>query len=384
MPRTIFLGFLMAVLVQPLAAQQAAESPLAAAHFARAQHFLAEQEPNLAVQEFEAVLASDPGNVTAQADLGVVFFFENRCTQAIPYLTRALQAQPGLGKIRALLGVCQKREGQIGEATQNLEASLASNQEAKILDLIRSNLLDIYYAEGNLDLASRTVEDLLKSEPDNFDVLYMMYRIHQDIANRARNALAAIAPDSGRMHQILAEHLINEGDAADAIAQYNLALAKDPKLPGVRYELAEAIMTVSKSAASLDEATTVLKEVLAENPQDAGAEAKLGEIASFEDHPELAEEHFSRALALKSDQLDALEGMATITTHRGENDKAVGYLLRAIQVDPMDDSLHYRLSVAYRNLNRKADSTHELDVFTKLHDLKEKTDLVEQRSTSQK
>ncbi|MGH9615096.1 MAG: tetratricopeptide repeat protein [Acidobacteriaceae bacterium] len=378
----VFLVFLVAALLQPLAAQQSSENPQAAAHLTRAQRLLEEQKPDLAAHELEAVLASDPGNVAAQANLGVVFFFKNQCAQAIPHLTRALQAQPGIGKIRALLGVCQKREGQIKEAERNLEASLVSTQEAKVLDLIRSNLLDIYYAQGNLNLASRTVEDLLKSEPHNPDVLYMMYRVHQDIADRSRNALAAIAPDSGRMHQIMAEHFINEGDAADAIAQYERALAKDPKLPGVRFELAEAIMTESRSEASLDKAEAVLKEVLSGNPRDAGAEAKLGEIAASENHSKLAEERFSRALALNPDQLDALKGMATIATHRGENEKVAKFLQRAIQIDPMDDGLHYRLSVAYRNLNRMADSTRELNLFKKLHDLKNDADLVQQGSTS--
>jgi tetratricopeptide (TPR) repeat protein len=293
-----------------------------------------------------------------------------------------LKLQPDLAKIRALLGVCQKRAGQIDEAKQNLETALPSVKEAKVSVLIENNLSEIYYAEGNLQLASHMAEALLEADPQNPDVLYMVYRIHTDIADRARNALAMIAPDSPRMHQMMAEHFINEGDAANAITQYERALGSDTKVSGVPYELAEAILEESKSAPSLEKAKDLLKEALAEDPRNAGAEAKLGDIAMIENHRDAAKEYFAHALALRGDELDALEGMADIATDQGNNEEALKYLIQASREDPMDDKLHYRLSRLYRSLNRKADSDHELELFTKSRNLRKKTDLVDQRATS--
>jgi tetratricopeptide (TPR) repeat protein len=382
MPRTIFLLLVFAAFIDTLAAQQTEVNAQIATHLSHAQQFLAEHKPDLAIQEYHAVLSASPENVEAQANLGVILFFQNDCSQAIRHLDRALKMQPEPAKLQALLGVCQKREGQIEEARRNLEGSLPSVKEPKIRVLIDNNLAELYYAEGNLRLASRTMEDLLEADPHNPNVLYMVYRVHMDIADRARDALATIAPDSARMHQMMAEHLINEGDAANAIMQYQRALGNDPKLPGLHYELAEAILQDSKTAPSLARAKDLLKEALAEDPRNAGAEAKLGEIAMIEDHPDVAKKYFSQALALRTDELDALEGMADIAAHQSDNEDAMRYLIRASREDPMDERLHFRLSRLYRQLNRKVDSDHELDLFMKIRDLKKKTELVEQRMTS--
>ena len=385
MPRILFLFIGFAVLTHlPVAAQRDANARDEAipSRLQHAQQLLAEKKPQLAIQEYRAILAIRPDNLEAQANLGIVLFFQGQCSEAIGHFDKALKVQPGLPKIQALLGVCQKREGRLEEAQRNLEAALPSITETQISALIETNLADLYYAEGSLQPASRMTEKLLETDPHNPDVLYMLYRIHLDIANRARDALATLAPDSPRMHQLMAEHFINEGDAENATTQYEAALRSDPKLPGVHSELAEAILQQSKSAESLARATELLKAALAEDPRNAGAEAELGEVAMLENNRDLAKEDFSHALALRADELNALEGMADIATDQGNNEEAVKYLLQASHQDPMDDRLHYRLSRAYRSLGRKEDSDRELDLFMKIRALKKKTALVEQRITS--
>jgi tetratricopeptide (TPR) repeat protein len=329
-----------------------------------------------------AVLAAQPDNVEAQANLGIVLYFQGECPQAIGHLDRALKLQPKLAKIQALLGVCQEREGQSDEAKRNLEASLPSVKETTIRILIEKKLVEVYYAEGNLQLASRMTDDLIGMDPHDPDVLYMVYRIHMDIAERARDTLAATAPGSPRMHQIMAEHFVNEGDAGNAINQFELALGSDPELPGVHYELAEAILEDSKSAAALAKATGLLKESLVEYPRNAGAEAKLGQIAMYENNRNLARKYFSQALAFRADEPDALEGMADIASYDGDNEKAVKYLLRASQEDPMNEKVYYRLSRLYRQLNQKQNSDRELALFIKIRDLKKKTEVVEMHKSS--
>jgi Tfp pilus assembly protein PilF len=385
MLRVLFLLVGFAVLIHSPEAQQTnanAQDGEIPSHLRRAQQLLAEKKPELAIQEYRAVLAIRPDNLEAHANLGIVLFFQGQCSEAIGHLEQALKVQPELPKIHALLGVCQKREGQLDKAQRNLEGALPSVKEPQISALIEKNLADLYYAEGNLQPASYMTEKLLEADPHNPDVLYMLYRIHLDIANRARDALATLAPDSPRMHQLMAEHFINEGDAENAITQYEDALRSDPKLPGVHYELAEAILQQSKVPESLAKATELLKAALIEDPRNAGAEAELGEIAMIEDHRDVAKEYFSHALELRGDEFNALVGMADIASGQGNNEQTVKYLLQATQQDPMDDKLHYRLSRAYRSLGRKEESDRELDLYMKIHALKKKTALVEQRTLS--
>jgi tetratricopeptide (TPR) repeat protein len=352
-------------------------------HLQRAQQFLAQKQPQQAIQEYEAVLAVEPDNLAAQGNLGVTYYFAGQCEPAIGHLERALQLRADLPKIQALLGVCQNRTGRIEDAQKNLEAAMPLLQEPQITLLVEKNLADLYYTEGNLQGAGAMVENLLKQDPHNADYLYMMYRVHTDIADRARNAMAAVAPDSPRMHQMMAEHFINEGDADDAIAQYERALSADPTLPGARYELAEAVLTQSKTAESLAKATGLLQATLKDDPLNADAIAKLGSVAMIQNHRDQARGYFQQALKIKPEQFDALEGMADIAVGEEKNEEAAGYLERASRLDPTDDKLHYRLSRLYRTLNRKADADREMELFTKTRALKKKTDLLDQRMLDQ-
>jgi Tfp pilus assembly protein PilF len=381
--RIVFTFALAAACCAATAAAQQTETKAALAiHLSRAKQLLAEQKSSLAIQEYETVLTIDPENVEAHANLGVILFFADRCSEASAHLTTALKVQPNLEKLQALLGVCQTREGNRELARANLERALPAIQDSKIRALIENNLVAIYYAEGNLKSASTVADDLLHMDPNNVDVLYMAYQIHTHIALAARNALAAIAPDSGRMHQMMAEHFINEGDAADAITQYEQALVKDPALPGVHYELAEALLQDTRDIASLEKAAALLKTALTESPGNASVEAKLGDVAALKNDPDTAQVHFHRALSLEGDQLDALEGLAEIETHKGNKESAVAYLLRASRIDPMDDKLHYRLSRLYRALDRKTDADREQDLFLKIRNLRKSTQLAEQRASS--
>jgi tetratricopeptide (TPR) repeat protein len=348
---------------------------------ARAQQYLSQNKPDLAMREYKSILSADPNNVQVQANLGVLLFFANRCAEAKEHLSKALAVKPGMDKIPALLGVCEKREGRLQEAQRDLEASLASTTDVKIRVLAEENLVDIYYEQGDLQRASRMTEDLLKNDPKNPDVIYMVYRTHSDIAERARKALAVLAPDSARMHEMMAQHFINEGDATDAIAQYERALVIDSQLPGASYELAEAILVDSKSVESLDRATALLKKALAQDPRNAGAEAKLGEIAALQNDSTTAEAHFARALALDANELNALKGMADIARRAGDNERAKEYLLCASRVDPLDATLHYQLSQLYRKANQLDEAKQEMEIFRMTQDLKKKTELIEQRVT---
>jgi predicted Zn-dependent protease len=129
---------------------------------------------------------------------------------------------------------------------------------------------------------------------------------------------------------------------------------------------------------SLKRAATLLRKALTQNPRNAGAEAKLGEIAVIQNDSKTAEAHFARALALDANGLNALKGMAQIEAGRGDNHKAKDYLVRASHVDPLDETLHYQLSRLYRQFNQMKDAQGEMELFKKIRELKKKTELREQ------
>ncbi len=69
------------------------------AHERKAHELLNQKKPELAVKEFAAVLAADPNNLDAQANLGVLLYFQKNYAAAEPYLRSAVQQQPALTKV---------------------------------------------------------------------------------------------------------------------------------------------------------------------------------------------------------------------------------------------------------------------------------------------
>ena len=91
------------------------------AHNHQAAEYLHQNRPDLAVPEFRAIVAIDPNNVDARGNLGAVLFFQNSYTDAIPELRAALNLRPTLWKIQALLGIAEKRTGEVSAAREDLE-----------------------------------------------------------------------------------------------------------------------------------------------------------------------------------------------------------------------------------------------------------------------
>ena len=86
-------------------AQQGVISPQE--HARRANEFLKANQPAKAIPEFAALVAVEPDNLDAQANLGVLLYFQARPSEALEHLRKAVQLNPNLPRIQALLGLCE-------------------------------------------------------------------------------------------------------------------------------------------------------------------------------------------------------------------------------------------------------------------------------------
>ncbi len=126
---TLLLAFLPTL---PLLAQASGSHQDQVADHARlAQQYLNQHRPDLAIPEFQALVSLEPRNLDAQANLGVLLFFQGDYGKAQPHLRAALDLQPSLTKIQALLGMAEKRTGDTANARTHLEASFAAVDERK-------------------------------------------------------------------------------------------------------------------------------------------------------------------------------------------------------------------------------------------------------------
>ena len=346
-----------------------------AAHARLAQQYLGQHRPELAIPELESVVALDPKNLDAQANLGVLLFFQGSYSKARPHLRAALDMQSNLTKIQALLGMAERREGDIGDARNDLETVFPVITEQKLKTQIGLELIELYTATQELDKASAVVSVLQQADPANPVVLYAAYRIHSDLAGAAMLSLALAAPDSAQMHQLMAHEEARQGNKASARVQYQKALAADPKLPGIHFELAE-LLNSADDVKIRQEAEAEYKAAAVENPFDDKAQCRLGDIAARNGDAAQALTYYSAALRLQPNDPEAAFDVAKTLILENEQARALPILERAVQLDPTNTAALFRLSTLYRQQGRTADSQHEVEEYKKYKELKAKLEAI--------
>ena len=338
-------------------------------HMKQAQTYMRGNKPDLAITELKAVVALDPKNVDARGNLGVLLFFQGAYADAIPHLRAALKLQPNLWKIQALLGQAEKRTGDSAAAIADLQTAFPNLKEQKIRVETGMELIDSYSSAGDLAKAAPIISELREADPTSVELIYTAYRIYSDLLDETRLSLILVAPNSARVHQMMAHELARQGHTDEAIANYREALKIDPNSSGLHFELAEMLNT---EGSRRDEAAKEYQAALVSNPRDEKSDSKLGDLAAVEGNAKAAVSYYEAALKLDPNDSDSLVGLAKSDMTLNEPEKALPLLERAIQLDPTNATAHFRLSTLYRKMGRTDDANRELEDYQKYKAMKEK------------
>ncbi len=328
----------------------------------RAQQYLAEKKPELAIPELRAVVQLNPSNVDAHANLGVLLYFQAKYAEAVPELRAAVQAQPGLAKIQALLGTSEKRSGDLVAAQQDLAASFPLLEDKKIRVDTGLQLVEAEQALGMLDKAAAVIATLRDLAPDNPQILAASYQIYAQAMNESLLGLAVAAPSSAQLPFLMGLQLLQQGQGEKAIIEFRKALAIDPNLPGLHYELAQTLFS-SSDPQEHAQAESEYDAALKVNPFDekawlGRADAEAGRGAMQE-----AKAGYTRALALQPNDADAETGLAKVLLAENDKQQATGLLEHAVALDPTNITAHYRLSTLYRQEGRAEDARQQLALY---------------------
>ena len=368
----LLLGFLLGCWFHTAVGQSA--PPKASSirtHFQQAEAALKTNDADTAAKEFRAILTLDPRNAQAHFHLGVLEALQGDCQSASQDFRQALASQPSLMNARAMLGVCRRRLGD-KSAKALLAGSFSKLSDAKLRTQVGMELVGIYYGEGDPERAVPVLQKLVELNPESADILYMAQRLYAELADDTLNKLAVVAPGSARMQQVIAERLVNAGDLEGAIERYRKALEIDPHIPGVRYELAEAILASSRSdAAAQAEAEAELGTVVATEGDSAKVQCELAKIALLRSDTEGAHDHYARAFALNPQDTEAQLGLGRILMTMEKPQEARKYLELAVQSDPLNGEARYRLAQVYQHLQMPDESRKQMRLFQEIKKTKD-------------
>lgn len=351
--------------------QQAADRQQIAFHAQQAQQFLRTNQPDQAIPEFRAIIALDPANIDALGNLGVLLYFKGDYVQAIPELQAALKLDPSLSKIQALLGMAEKRTGDSSGALQNLEPVFPKLAAKDIQIEVGMELIELYSGHEQLEKAAGVVDLLRNKYPTDVGVLYASYRIHSDLAGESMLSLSLVAPHSAQMYQVMAHELVRQGQMDAAIRDFKEALRLNPNLPGLHFELAEAL-NASDIPDGKEQAKKEYEAALSVNKSDEKSECRLGTMAYKSNDLAGAVVHYSRAIVLEPDDAEANLGLAKALMDMKETRKAQALLEQTVRLDPTIAEAHFRLATIYRENGRIPDAKRELEQYQKFRNMKEK------------
>jgi tetratricopeptide (TPR) repeat protein len=266
------------------------------------------------------------GNPNAAAQHAVSIAESGHCAEALPLLTKSIA--------HATDKDLQKKVGIAG-----VRCATLLQQSDQLLEFLRS---------------------LNRQFPRDPDVLYISVHAYSDLSTRAAQELAAKAPTSIPALEMDAEANEAQGKWDEASKDYQKILAQNPKYPGIHFRLARILLSKPNPGPDFkEEAKKELQQELEIDPNNAGAEYILGELARQAGEFDSAIEHFSKATKLDATFADAYLGLGTSLLTEKNYAAAIRPLEMAVKLQPQNPAGHYSLATAYARAGRKEDAQRE-------------------------
>lgn len=239
--------------------------------------------------------------------------------------------------------------GEYAKAGELARARLAAEPrdvEARIV-LARSDA-----ALGRFDAAFEGFREALRVDPRNADALYFAGITAGVLAQGEYERLFALAPDSARAHQLLAESQQAQGRTKEAEAEYQAVLSKNPRA----VEALVAVGDLTRKALRFDEAVGYYSRALEAAPGSYDALYGIGACRAYQGKQAEAIEAFRKALAIDPDSAAAHLALGIALLQSGQNQPAATELETATRLEPKMRQAYYHLGRAYKLLDRSADA----------------------------
>jgi tetratricopeptide (TPR) repeat protein len=174
--------------------------------------------------------------------------------------------------------------------------------------------------------------------------LYWRARSSEKLGAAVLRQAGLAAPNSGRVHFLLAELYRQKNQENKAAAEYEKALEIQPNDVAARLGLADAY----SMSTDFDKATAELKRVFSLDPGQPDANYLMGKILVYQHQYAEAVPYLEKALKGNTARVAEVHALISkVYASQGRTSDAISELQRSLGAD-QDGSLHYELAMLYR------------------------------------
>ena len=217
-------------------------------------------------------------------------------------------------------------------------------------------------AQGKFQAAYEYLRRALTIDPHHLDALYYLGVVAGALTQIEYQQLYALAPNSDRVHQLLAESLQAQDKPTEAEAEYKAALAANPKSLEVLVALGELKRLQSQFA----EAATYYHQAVALAPDNYDGLYGLGACLAYQqDHlPAIA--YFRRAIVVEPNAAEAKFALGNSLFQLRQFAAAEPVLKAAITIEPKLRQAYFLLGQIYQRAGRKNEAQAAFAKFEQL------------------
>lgn len=306
------------------------------------------------IEQFKEILRANPADGTSYFYLSTLYNQMNEYGVAERYLKRAMELNPKQGAHYYQLGLIRYRQKQWVAALdlfkQALELGSGNNNE-RVWRSIGEVQLELF----DRDAALQAFSEALRLQPrDTLTHLAVgRFYLERGDSDRAAEHLVSaleIDPTLRAAYPLLGRAYRQSGNSLSAVSVLKKALDTDPSDQESRYALGQTLLAMGRAdegRQELDKYEAIRQQVGSAEANYKTALARLAE-GKMADSEKLLRE----AVRLAPMYGPALNSLGTLLLEHGSADKALPFLERAVQANPLNAAHWYSLASADLKLGK--------------------------------
>jgi superkiller protein 3 len=310
------------------------------------------------IQQLKQVVRTDPANDSACFYLSSLYNQLNEYNVAERYIQRALDINPKQGAYYHQLGLIRYRQKQWRAALDLFKKASeigSGNKTAAVWKSIGDAQLELFDRDAALEAYMKA----LQVQPHDAQTHVALGRFYLDRGEPApaiEHLLAAREADSSLREPfpLLARAYRQSGNLSSAETTLKTLLETNPSDQESRYELGRTLIAMGR----IDEGREELEKYDRIRQQVATADStyKTGLSRLDAGRYSEAEKLFRDVVQLAPTYGPALHSLGALLLDRGSPDKAVPFLNRAVEANPLNAEDWYSLASAYSKMGRMAEA----------------------------